>query len=142
MRSFGETTRQLIEREGRTICESVAAAHGCTARLDWFDGYPSVVNDAKLTAEAERVIVERFGLAQTQQIGVIMPGEDFSYMLASRPGFFVELGTRNAEKQTDAPHHNPRYRLDEDALLFGVQYQYDVARALLDGTRRFWEEQA
>ena len=142
VRSFGETTRQLIEREARTICESVAAAHGCTARLEWFDGYPSVVNDAKLTAEAERVIVERFGSAQTQQIGVIMPGEDFSYMLAGRPGFFVELGTRNAEKQTDAPHHNPRYRLDEDALLFGVQYQYDVARALLDGTRRFWEDKA
>jgi len=142
VRSFGESTRQLIEREARTICESVAAAHGCTARLDWFDGYPSVVNDVKLTAEAERVIVERFGSAQTQKIGVIMPGEDFSYMLAGRPGFFVELGTRNAEKQTDAPHHNPRYRLDEDALLFGVQYQYDVARALLDGTRRFWEEQA
>lgn len=142
VRSFGETTRQLIGREARTICESVAVAHGCTARLDWFDGYPSVVNDAKLTAEAERVIVERFGAAQTQTIGVIMPGEDFSYMLEGRPGFFVELGTRNAEKQTDAPHHNPRYRLDEDALVYGVQYQYDFARALLDGTRRFWEEQA
>jgi amidohydrolase len=142
VRSFGAQTRQLIEREARTICESVAAAHGCTARLDWFDGYPSVVNDAKLTAEAERVIVERFGAARTQTIGVIMPGEDFSYMLAGRPGFFVELGTRNAEKQTDAPHHNPRYRLDEDALVYGVQYQYDFARALLDGTRRFWEDQA
>ena len=142
VRSFGAQTRQLIEREARTICESVAAAHGCTARLDWFDGYPSVVNDAKLTTEAERVIVERFGAAQTQTIGVIMPGEDFSYMLAGRPGFFVELGTRNAEKQTDAPHHNPRYRLDEDALVYGVQYQYDFARALLDGTRRFWEDQA
>lgn len=142
VRSFGAQTRQLIEREARTICESVAAAHGCTARLDWFDGYPSVVNDAKLTAEAERVIVERFGAAQTQTIGVIMPGEDFSYMLAGRPGFFVELGTRNTEKQTDASHHNPRYRLDEDALVYGVQYQYDFARALLDGTRRFLEDQA
>ena len=71
-----------------------------------------------------------------------MPGEDFSYMLEGRPGFFVELGTRNTEKQCAAPHHNPRYRMDEDALLYGVQYQYDFARALLDGTRRFWEEQA
>lgn len=142
VRSFGESTRQLIEREARTICESVAKAHGCTARLDWFSGYPSVVNDAKLTAEAERVISTRFGKAQMQSIGVILPGEDYSYMLDGRPGFFVELGTRNAEKQTDAPHHNPRYRLDEDALLYGVQYQYDFARALLDGTRRFWEAQA
>jgi amidohydrolase len=142
VRSFGEETRKLIEREARNISESVAMANGCTARLDWFSGYPSVVNNAKLTAEAERVITARFGKSQTQSIGVIMPGEDFSYMLDGRPGFFVELGTRNTEKQTDAPHHNPRYRLDEDALLYGVQYQYDFARALLDGTRRFWEEQA
>ena len=142
VRSFGAETRHLIEREARKICESVATAHGCTARLDWFGGYPSVVNDAKLTAEAERVITARFGNAQTQPIGVIMPGEDFSFMLENRPGFFVELGTKNAEKKTDAPHHNPRYRLDEDALIYGVQYQYDFARALLDGTRRFWEERA
>lgn len=142
VRCFGEETRKLIEREARNISESVAKAHGCTARLDWFSGYPSVVNDAKLTAEAERVITARFGAAQTQSIGVIMPGEDFSYMLDGRPGFFVELGTRNAEKQSAEPHHNPRYRLDEDALLYGVQYQYDFARALLDGTRRFWEAQA
>lgn len=142
VRSFGESTRQLIEREARNISESVAKAHGCTARLDWFSGYPSVVNDAKLTAEAERVITARFGAAQTQTIGVILPGEDFSYMLDGRPGFLVELGTRNAEKQSAEPHHNPRYRLDEDALPYGVQYQYDFARALLDGTRRFWEAQA
>ncbi|MBA4348080.1 MAG: amidohydrolase [Clostridiales bacterium] len=142
VRSFGESTRQLIEREARNISESVAKAHGCVARLEWFSGYPSVVNDEKLASEAERVIATRFGAAQMQQIGVVMPGEDFSYMLENRPGFFVELGTRNAVKKTDAPHHNPRYRLDEDALLYGVQYQYDFARALLDGTRKFWEEQA
>ena len=130
----------MIEREARNIARSVAVAHGCTAVLDWLPGYPSVVNDARLTREAERVIASRFGEAQTQPIGVIMPGEDFSYMVEEgRPGFFVELGTRNAALQADAPHHNPRYRMDEAALLYGVQYGYDFARSLLDGTRRFWE---
>ncbi|MDP3448662.1 MAG: amidohydrolase [Eubacteriales bacterium] len=142
VRSFGEETRALIEREARNICKSIAIAHGCTAQLEWHGGYPSVVNEPKLTAEAERVIAARFGEAQMQPIGVIMPGEDFSYMLNGRPGFFVELGTRNPALQTDAPHHNPRYRMDEAALLYGVQYQYDFARALLDGTRRSWEGQA
>jgi amidohydrolase len=142
VRSFGIETRELIEREARNICSSIANAHGCSARLDWYSGYPSVVNDAKLTVMAERVIAARFGEAQIEPIGVIMPGEDFSYMLDGRPGFFVELGTRNPALQTDAPHHNPRYRMDETALFYGVQYQYDFARALLDGTRLFWEEQA
>lgn len=142
VRSFGEPTRRLIEREARNICACVAAAHGCTARLDWQEGYPSVVNDEALTETAGEVIAARFGEGQLQPIGVIMPGEDFSYMLDGRPGFFVELGTRNAAISCDAPHHNTRYRMDEDALLYGVQYQYDIARALLDGTRRFWEDRA
>ena len=142
VRSFGEKTRKLIEREAREICQNVAQAHGCTASFDWIEGYPSVVNDETLTRKAEQIIKARFGESKTQQIGVIMPGEDFSYMLEGRPGFFVELGTKNPAKQTDAPHHNPRYRLDEDALLYGLQYQYDFARALLSGARTTGEERA
>lgn len=141
-RSFGEETRRRIERAAESICAGVAAAYGCTAHFTWIEGYPSVVNDPALTLEAERVITARFGAQRVQQIGVIMPGEDFSYLHEGRPGFFVELGTRNAAQKTDAPHHNPHYRMDEGALLSGVQYEYDVARAMLDGTARFREGRA
>ena len=85
------------------------------------------------------MIAARFGEGQLQPIGVIMPGEDFSYMLDGRPGFFVELGTRNPALGCDMPHHNPCYRMDEGALLYGLQYQLDMVRALLDGTRNFEE---
>ena len=139
VRSFGAQTRALIEREARLIASRVAEAHGCTAQLDWFEGYPSVVNDPALTTRAEQVIKNRFGEEQILPIGVIMPGEDFSYFLEGRPGFFVELGTRNIALSCDMPHHNPRYRMDEAALLYGVQYQFDMARALLDGTRSMLE---
>ena len=139
VRSFGEETRRLIEREARLIVESVAAAHHCTAELEWFEGYPSVVNDPALTKRAEDVIAARFGAERVQTIGVIMPGEDFSYFEEGRPGFFVELGTRNPALRCDMPHHNSRYRMDEGALLYGLQYQLDMVRALLDGTRNFEE---
>lgn len=142
VRSFGEGTRRLIEQEARNICQSVAQVHGCEAAFEWFCGYPSVINDEALTQIASSVIEDRFSSVNIQQIGVIMPGEDFSYMHEGRPGFFVELGTRNASLRADAPHHNPRYRMDEAALRYGLQYQYDFARALLDGTRSFWEGRA
>ena len=139
VRSFAEETRRLIEREARLICQSVAAAHHCTAELEWFEGYPSVVNDPSLTSRAEDVIAARFGTERLLPIGVIMPGEDFSYFEEGRPGFFVELGTRNPALRCDMPHHNPRYRMDEGALVYGLQYQFDMVRALLDGTRDFEE---
>jgi len=141
VRSFGAETRRLIEQEARLICDSVAAAHHCSASFDWLEGYPSVINDEGLTAYAERVILDRFGSEHIQKIGVIMPGEDFSYLLDGRPGFFTELGTRNAEKGCNQPHHNPRYCMDEDALIYGVQYEFDMTRSLLDGTRAFLEKQ-
>ena len=139
VRSFGEETRRLIEREAQLICQSVAAAHHCAAELEWLEGYPSVVNDPALTKQAEDVIAARFGAERILPIGVIMPGEDFSYFLEGRPGFFVELGTRNTELLCDQPHHNPRYRMDEGALIYGLQYQFDMVRALLDGTRGILE---
>lgn len=141
VRSFGEATRGLIEREARQIGQSVAQAHGCDAVLDWYAGYPSVVNDEGLTKRAMGVIATRFGKERVLPIGVMMPGEDFSYFLEGRPGFFVDLGTRNADKSCDLPHHNSRYRMDEDALIYGLQFEFDFACSMLDGTRKFAENE-
>jgi amidohydrolase len=138
VRSFGEATRRLIEREANHICQSVAAAHHCTADFVWESGYPSVVNDERMTDIALERIRSRFGADCIEHIGCIMPGEDYSYFLEGRPGFFVELGTKNAAKQTDRPHHNPNYRMDEDALKIGLQYEFDMVQWLLNG-KKPWE---
>lgn len=139
VRSFGEAARGLIEREARHIGESVAQAHGCDAVLEWYAGYPSVVNDEGLTKRAMGVIASRLGKEHVLPIGVIMPGEDFSYFLDGRPGFFVDLGTRNADKNCDMPHHNSHYRMDEDALAYGLQFEFDFVCSLLDGSRKLME---
>ena len=89
-------------------------------------------NDEKLTAIAEQTLLSRFGKEHIDHIGPIMPGEDFYAFLENRPGFFVELGSRCPEKGCDRPHHNPGYRLDQDALPYGVQYLYDMALKLLN----------
>ena len=85
-------------------------------------------------AISEETLLSRFGAAHIDHIGPIMPGEDFYAFLDGRPGFFVELGSRCPEKGCDMPHHNPKYRLDQDALPYGVQYLFDMALTLLDGT--------
>ena len=121
----------------RLIAGRVAEAHGCTAGMEWTEGYPSVANDPALTKRAEDIIVARFGTERIQSIGAIMPGEDSSYFKEGRPGFFVELSARNPALGCDLPHHNPRRRMDEGALIFGLQYQFNLVRALLEGTRDF-----
>jgi len=135
VRSFGAETRDLIEREVKRLTEGIALANGLTGEAEYDRGYPSVVNDPVLAALAEKTVVSRFGKERVFPIGQIMPGEDYSYFVSEKvPGFFLELGSGNAEKGCSFPHHNVYYCMDEDALPYGLQFELDMVRALLDGT--------
>ncbi len=141
-RSFSDATRSLMEAEIRRVTDGVALATGTQAAVEWTAGYPSVYNDETLTDAARAVLRARFGEDALLEIGCVAPGEDFSYFLADAPGFFVELGTRTPAGGCDMPHHNPRYRMDETALARGVQFELDMLRYLLDGTRAHLPERS
>lgn len=132
VRSFDPAVRERIKTLIGEITAGVAASAGASYDYVWDAGYASVYNDAALAAAAEQTLLARFGKAHIDHIGPIMPGEDFYAFLDGRPGFFVELGSRCPEKGCDMPHHNPKYRLDQDALPYGVQYLYDMALTLLN----------
>ncbi len=137
VRSFSEETRRKIEREVIKIAEGVAHSTGTVCNVNYERGYPSVINNPKLAEAAKSTLLKRFDPEMVEEIGVLMPGEDFSYFLNDAPGFFVELGTKNKIKRADMPHHNSLYVMDEDALVFGVQYFYDIVQTLLDGSHHY-----
>lgn len=130
VRSFGADVRDRIESRIRAVAERTAESYETSATVRYERGYPSIHNDRKLMLTAEDVIRARFGEKAVCHISPIMPGEDFPYFLDGRPGLFVELGSRSAEKHCDMPHHNPLYKLDEDALPYGVRYLYDMTMKL------------
>jgi metal-dependent amidase/aminoacylase/carboxypeptidase family protein len=43
------------------------------------------------------------------------------------PGVFVFLGTADPKKETDYPHHNPRFNIDEEVLPAGVEFLVEGA---------------
>lgn len=134
-RTFSKESRAHIEAEIRKVCDGVAQVYGGKAEVVWSPGYPSVYNDPALTQTATEIIRSRFGEAGVHPIGCLTPGEDFSYFHENCPGFFADLGTRSDKPGTHMPHHNSGYIMDEDALPCGVQYEVDMVRALLDGSR-------
>jgi amidohydrolase len=133
VRTFNPETRTQIEHDVRQIASGIALSHHLKAGVDYQYGYPSVMNDPELAHLAEQTLLKRFGSEHVMHIDSLMPGEDFSYFLRGRKGFFVELGSRNIAKGSDQPHHSPKYLLDEDALLYGVQYFLDMVCELLNG---------
>ena len=130
-RTFDEKTRQnlpvLMERIVRGVCE----AHGAAYTFDFRKGYASVVNDPLLTRQSGKLIREVFGEEALFDIGLLMPGEDFSALQVCS-AFFVELGAGSGDG-CSCPHHNRHYLMDEDALAFGTEYIYRMVRDRLGG---------
>ncbi|MBQ5915642.1 MAG: M20/M25/M40 family metallo-hydrolase, partial [Lachnospiraceae bacterium] len=101
----------------------IAASMGGSCEVTYTRGYDSVMNDAALTDDARAAISDYFGPEAVLEIQPVMPGEDFSaFTEAGCPGTFIEIGTRNPEKGTDRPHHNPAYLMDEDGLYYGLGF--------------------
>lgn len=122
VRTFSEQVRGQVQRWIGETAQGIAAAQGATAECSYRRGYGSVVNDPALTALGEQVIRERFGPRAVVPIQPQMPGDDFCHYHQGRPGFFVEIGAASQAKGIVAPHHNPHYQLDEDALPLAVEY--------------------
>ncbi|MDE7010352.1 MAG: amidohydrolase [Oscillospiraceae bacterium] len=122
VRTFDQTVRENVERWIEEIARGIAQAQGGDIDFAYSYGYGFVVNDPALTEAAAAVIRETFGPQAVVPIGPQMPGEDFCHFLEKCPGFFVEVGAASPEKGITAPHHNPLYQLDEDALPLAAEY--------------------
>lgn len=122
VRSYDEAVRQTAEQRIRAISQGIAQAAGASVDVDYIRGYDSIYNDPALTQWARELIAGQFGPEAVQELAPIAPGDDFCYYDQVCPGFFLELGAANTAKGSDAPHHNARYRLDEDALAYGLEY--------------------
>jgi amidohydrolase len=49
-----------------------------------------------------------------------MASEDMALILERVPGVFFFVGSANAERGLNYPHHHPRFDFDEKALVIGA----------------------
>ncbi|GAA2665065.1 MULTISPECIES: M20 family metallopeptidase [Actinosynnema] len=123
IRTLSEETRSWVGKELVTVCEHVAAAHGCTAEVEVVPGYPVTVNDADVAPHvlelASTVLGPRW-VAEAED--PLMGAEDFSYVLQEVPGAMVFLGAcpRGVDLARAEPNHSGRALFDEAALEHGV----------------------
>jgi hippurate hydrolase len=118
-RAFDANTLALIERNMGRIASGVAGGFGATAEVDFRGLFPPLVNDA---AEAEFIAdtaAELVGADNVNRNGnPVMASEDFSYMLACRPGAYIQIGNGDAAGGCEV--HNPGYDFNDAALPFGA----------------------
>ncbi len=116
VRTFDVPTKELIRDRMKVVVESTAAAYGATVRFSYVDGVLPTVNAADQTEHAMAAAAAVAGSVKTD-IEPSMGGEDFSEMLAVRPGAFILLGNGPS-----ADLHHPNYEFNDEAIPAGCSW--------------------
>lgn len=133
IRSFTPEVKALLRRRVPEVAQGVAAALGASADVFINEGVDATVNSAAPTAVMQAAVAKVLGEEQIDMNFRTTGGEDFSAVLARVPGNFFMLGARNDERGFNAPHHNPRFDIDERCLPQGVAILCDAALEVLKG---------
>ena len=133
VRSFRPSVQDLLERRMGELAHGIAAAHGATVDFSYMRGYPPTVNHADEAHFAADVAAEICGEGNVNRsVPPSLGGEDFSYMLLSRPGAMLWLG--NGTGEGGCFLHNARYDFNDTALPYGVSFFVRLAERFLEKT--------
>lgn len=116
IRTFDSQVRQYVLRRFQEIVAGVGQAMGCQVEINLQMLTPAVVNDAQVAKRVSEVGRRLFPDAAFDDTFQTMVSEDMAYMMQDIPGCYFLVGSANFEKGLDAPHHHPRFDIDEEAL--------------------------
>ncbi|MFP5347901.1 MAG: M20 family metallopeptidase [Actinomycetes bacterium] len=133
VRTFEPELRAKVPELMERIVGGITAAHGADYELTYEHGYRFVVNEPTMTHLVEETVRTTLGDSAVEHMRPNMGGEDFSAFQEQAPGCFFFVGVGNADKGITAPHHHPRFTVDEDALPLGVTVFVSAAMRLLSG---------
>jgi amidohydrolase len=130
IRCLDETVRASIPERIERIVGGICAAHRADHETTFEFGYPSVRNDAALTAKVTELARGVPEIESVVELAVpTMGAEDFAYFADAVPGCMIRLGCASPDDARPASLHSPEFNLDERALAVGVA----LLRALVFG---------
>ena len=119
VRTLSKDSTDKLAVETRQLAEGIAAAHGCTADVEFEVSYPVTHNDPDSAASTLEVLREQFGEGRVILMPTPMMGsEDFSLVLEKVPGTFISLGCSpdGVDPSTAEFNHSPRVLFDDSVL--------------------------
>ncbi|MEV4262282.1 M20 family metallopeptidase [Kribbella sp. NPDC049584] len=129
VRTFSAETRAKVELASTQLVESMAAAHGLKAEVEYQIGYPVTVNDTAEYEFARDTIVDLFGDDRFRERPNPRCGaEDFSYILEEIPGVYLNLSAcRSADPDAAPDNHSPLADFDDSILPDGAALLAELA---------------
>lgn len=133
LRTFDPGVRLVVVKRFEEIIHQTASAMGCQAEIQLQMLTPALVNDVEVSARVHQVARKLFPEDNIEREYKTMGAEDMAFFLEKVPGCFIFVGSANHELGLDAPHHHPRFDVDENALSRGAALLAAVTMEFLSG---------
>jgi amidohydrolase len=122
IRYFNPELADFFKERVEQIIAGICQSHSANYEFNHTRYYPPLINNSEMAELVRSVAVE---VVETP-VGIVpecqtMGGEDMSFFLQEVPGCYFFLGSANAEKKLNYPHHHPRFDFDETVLPMGVE---------------------
>ena len=137
VRALDRDVRALLRQRITELAHHQASSFGCTAEVDYREGYCVLVNTPAETEFARQVALELVGPQNVTLQAPAVPGsEDFAFMLEKVPGSYLLIGNGDGRPgSTFAGHacmvHNPGYDFNDASLPVGAAYWSLLAERFL-----------
>lgn len=130
VRTYDPLVRATVLERLTGIIQGTASMMGAKATLEWMPNTPAVINDAKITGLVQNVVKDLFGVQALKTDERTMGSEDAAFLLQEVPGSYIFIGSGPLGGD-GAPHHNPHFNIEEDALVNGVAVVVESLRRLM-----------
>lgn len=117
VRTFNENIRINIASKLEKILKAFCSLSNIDYVLKYNLGYPVLINDLFLYEIAYKALkkmevkIEKFKS---------MGSEDMAYIFQKVPGIYIAIGSK--DETNNKPHHNPKFNINEKAMLIGMQF--------------------
>lgn len=119
---------EKFERVIKGICEAMNVKY----ELKYIPSNPALLNNADMVNLVKKAALETFGRDDIFVDYRSMAGEDFAEFSQRVPSVLYFIGNGNEEKGTHYPHHHPKFNIDEDTLIYGVEMHVRTALNFLN----------
>jgi amidohydrolase len=126
VRTFNEDLRDEMPGKIETVLAGCCASANATYEFAYIRRYPVTSNNADEAGYLKELAAATLGHDRVGEQPKIMGAEDFSFMLARRPGCFFFVGAK-LDPKVDAPHHSPKFVVDERSFESGVKMMVALA---------------
>lgn len=116
-----EEEKQILLDKFERVVKGICEAMGVQYELKYIPSNPSLMNNSKMTELVRKASKETYSTEDNVYEYKCMAGEDFAEFTHRVPSAFYFVGTGNAGKGTQYPHHHPMFDIDEDTLPLGVE---------------------